>query len=317
VLARAPATFVGDNAAFERWLRKQCRVDDDDLAYKHEHMTESAFVFLRATYFRWASSIERICGDHNCANAPEALSIGDIHVENFGVWRDREGRLVWGVNDFDEAAFMPYVYDLVRLAASAMLAPDKTLSHDVIIGALLEGYEEGLNDPKPVVLERDYASLRPLVTCGENCCVKFWKEIDEAQIAEPPADAEHALTHNLPKRATKYRFIGRQRRGGGSLGKPRFALVATWRGGDLVREAKAAMPSAWAWAHDKRRPRSRSLKLARSASRAPDPFLAERQGYFLRRISPDNRKIEYKADVKPHMRAWRHSRRFQSKRIDR
>ena len=50
------------------------------------------------------------------------LAVGDMHVENFGTWRDAEGRLVWGVNDFDEAAKMPYTIDLVRLAASAMLA---------------------------------------------------------------------------------------------------------------------------------------------------------------------------------------------------
>ena len=50
------------------------------------------------------------------------LAVGDIHLENFGTWRDADGRLVWGVNDFDEAAQMPYVLDLVRLAASALLA---------------------------------------------------------------------------------------------------------------------------------------------------------------------------------------------------
>ena len=31
------------------------------------------------------------------------LSVGDLHVENFGTWRDSEGRLIWGINDFDEA----------------------------------------------------------------------------------------------------------------------------------------------------------------------------------------------------------------------
>ncbi len=50
------------------------------------------------------------------------LAVGDIHVENFGTWRDAEGRLVWGVNDFDDAARMPYAIDIVRLATSAVLA---------------------------------------------------------------------------------------------------------------------------------------------------------------------------------------------------
>ena len=50
------------------------------------------------------------------------LAVGDIHLENFGTWRDADGRLVWGVNDFDEAAEMPYVLDLIRLATSALVA---------------------------------------------------------------------------------------------------------------------------------------------------------------------------------------------------
>ena len=36
--------------------------------------------------------------------------------------RDAEGRLVWGVNDVDEAFELPYTQDLVRLATSAILA---------------------------------------------------------------------------------------------------------------------------------------------------------------------------------------------------
>ena len=56
------------------------------------------------------------------AAAPPVLAVGDLHVENFGTWRDSEGRLIWGVNDFDEASTIAYTNDLVRLAASAYLA---------------------------------------------------------------------------------------------------------------------------------------------------------------------------------------------------
>ena len=56
------------------------------------------------------------------ATGPEVLAVGYLHIENFGTWRDAEGRLVWGINDFDEACRMPYAIDLVRLAASAVIA---------------------------------------------------------------------------------------------------------------------------------------------------------------------------------------------------
>ena len=69
-------------------------------------MADGAFQFLRATYWRWARSIYRVCPD--LKERADVLAVGDVHVENFGTWRDAEGRLVWGMNDFDEAARMPY-----------------------------------------------------------------------------------------------------------------------------------------------------------------------------------------------------------------
>lgn len=55
------STFDHDNAAYERWLRRQCRVVEADLRAKHARMRHSAFDFLRATCFRWARTIERVC----------------------------------------------------------------------------------------------------------------------------------------------------------------------------------------------------------------------------------------------------------------
>src|SRR5260370_32652719 len=61
-----------------------------------------------------------VTGVQTCALpiSHEVLAVGDLHVENFGTWRDAEGRLTWGVNDFDEAYPLPYTIDLARLATS-------------------------------------------------------------------------------------------------------------------------------------------------------------------------------------------------------
>jgi uncharacterized protein (DUF2252 family) len=136
------------NTAFEAWLRTQCEVVEADLDYKHDRMTKSPFIFLRATFFRWAGRIEKICPD--LKDAPSALSVGDIHCENFGTWRDSEGRPVWGVNDFDEAAVIPYAFDLVRLAASVRLAPDVQIDNSHAAATLFEGYRKGLDKPRPI-----------------------------------------------------------------------------------------------------------------------------------------------------------------------
>ena len=114
-------SFVQDNADYETWLRAQCDVVREDLAAKHRLMKDSPFMFLRATYFRWARKIVTLCPE--LADAPSVLSIGDLHLENFGTWRDADGRFVWGVNDFDEGAVMPYVFDLCALRRASGLRP--------------------------------------------------------------------------------------------------------------------------------------------------------------------------------------------------
>ena len=49
------------------------------------------------------------------AKGPQLLAVGDLHVENFGTWRDAEARVVWGINDVDEAHVAAWPNDLVRL----------------------------------------------------------------------------------------------------------------------------------------------------------------------------------------------------------
>ena len=43
---------------------------------------------------------------------------GDQHLSNFGAWRNRHGDVVYGINDFDEAAIYDFQMDIWRLAVS-------------------------------------------------------------------------------------------------------------------------------------------------------------------------------------------------------
>jgi uncharacterized protein (DUF2252 family) len=79
---------------FEDWLAQRTRIDKKDLHFKHTQMKSDLFMFLRATYYRWAQIWLQVCPD--LAAAPKVLAVGDLHVENFGTWRDVEGRLIWG-----------------------------------------------------------------------------------------------------------------------------------------------------------------------------------------------------------------------------
>lgn len=290
-------SFRNDNKAYETWLHRQCDVVKSDLDYKHGLMRESAFVFLRATYFRWARKIGDWCPE--LMDAPRVLAVGDLHLENFGTWRDADGRLVWGVNDFDEAAVMPYALDLVRLATSMRLAPRPAVSARETAEALLEGYREGLDDPQAALLFEGQTWLRPYAEPGEGKPEKFWAEVRAYPTAKPPAAIAAALRASLPRDLARndIRFARILRKGGGSLGRPRYAAIAYWRGGQIVREAKALVPSAWSWAHGEgARARSNFMTLAAGRYRAPDPFLHVRNGYILRRVAADSRKIELGAE---------------------
>ena len=286
-------TFRDDDKEYEGWLRSQCDVVEDDLRYKHKLMKESPFVFLRATCFRWARRIGRICPE--LADAPAVLSVVDLHMENFGTWRDAEGRLVWGVNDFDEAAVAPYPFDLVRLAASARLVPDLRIEKPAIAAAILAGYRQGLEAPRPILLDEQETWMRPLVACSDRQRAKFWDEVHGYPDAVPPPAVADGLRGSLPADAVSLRFAS-CRKGGGSLGRPRYVAVAAWRGGHVVREAKALVPSAWDWAHGRAAVPSRFIDLAGGAYRTPDPFLRVEDRFIYRRIAADSRKVDYDGD---------------------
>jgi uncharacterized protein (DUF2252 family) len=131
---------------YERWLHKRIDVVEPDLELKHERMSSSLFAFLRATFYRWVPLWLEVCSD--LAKVPQVLDVGDLHVENFGTWRDTEGRLVWGVNDFDEVARMPYAVDLTRLVTSAIIAKQEnelTIEATVAARSVLEGYSKSLD----------------------------------------------------------------------------------------------------------------------------------------------------------------------------
>ena len=114
--------------------------------------------------------------------------------------------------------------------------------------------------------------------------VKRYPLINGNPDAKPPRDVTRLLNDSLPKGATNI-YYRRRVAGAGSLGRPRYVAIADWRGGRVVREAKAQVPSAWLWAHGATGG-SGLLELANGKYRAPDPFLTTRDKFVLRRLTP-------------------------------
>src|ERR1700690_3978033 len=235
---------------FEHWLGRHIHIVVQDLEIKHQQMASGVFPFFRATFYRWLEVWPEVCAE--LQRAPAILSVGDLHVENFGTWRDTDGRLIWGVNDFDEACVFPYTIDLVRLAASAILAAREehlAMKPKDSAAAILEGYAHALQDGgRPFVLEESHEWLRAIAESKLRDPVIFWQKLDRLPTVkgEIPESAREAIEHLLPATDMRYR-LARRRAGMGNLGRVRLVAIAEWRGGRVAREAKALLGSALHW----------------------------------------------------------------------
>lgn len=287
------------SATYERWLTQQLPVLRGDLDLKHRLMTADLFSFFRATFYRWAQLWPATCPE--AVAAPALLAVGDLHVENFGTWRDTDGRLVWGVNDFDEACLYPYTMDLVRLATSALLAAREehlTMKPKESAAAILEGYERGMEEGGlPFVLGERHEWLRAIAESKLRDPVLFWQKMDRNATVkgEIPESAREAIEHMLPEPGIPYR-LARRRAGLGSLGRIRLVAIAEWKGGRVAREAKALTASALQWLNPKHVP-SEILYAAilKRAVRCPDPYVQMRGHWIVRRLSPHCSRIELEA----------------------
>ena len=280
--------------AYEAWLRARIPLLETDLRLKHQRMAASPFAFLRATFYRWVQLWPRLCPE--LMTTPVLLSVGDLHVENFGTWRDLEGRLIWGTNDFDEVARMPYTIDLVRLAVSAQLAiRENHLSCDQVeaCDAILEGYRQSLKDGgAPYVLAEQHRWLRDLALSELRDPGLYWQKLDQLPTVRTglPAEVRAGLTRALPEPARDFRVVHRHA-GLGSLGRRRLMALTRWRGGYVAREAKELVASAWYWQKEC----AGAILYQRaidSAVRVPDPHVAQKGRWVIRRLAPDCGRIE-------------------------
>jgi uncharacterized protein (DUF2252 family) len=281
---------------YEAWLAKRIRLLPADLRRKHQAMAQDAFPFLRATFYRWMQLWPKVCPHE--ARAPRVLAVGDLHVENFGTWRDVEGRLVWGINDFDEVCELPYTLDLVRLAASAHIAIREArlqIAARDACDAILTGYKKSLEmGGVPYVLAEEHEWLRHMVTGILRDPAQFWEKLDSLPTlrGRVPKSARRAIERMLPEPGLDYR-IAHRIAGLGSLGRERYVAIAMCRGARLVREAKALAPSACVWAATgKISERIRYQEALDKSVRDIDPFVRLRGSWIVRRLAPDCSRVE-------------------------
>ncbi|MEU3463123.1 DUF2252 domain-containing protein [Streptomyces sp. NPDC006733] len=111
---------------------------------KFRKMAASAFAFYRGSAALFYSDLADggDAGPYENKRTGRVWIHGDLHAENFGTYMDANGRLVFNVNDFDEAYVGPFTWDLKRFAASvALIGYTKALGDDTITG-LVRTYAE-------------------------------------------------------------------------------------------------------------------------------------------------------------------------------
>ena len=280
---------------YESWMRGKLEVFEDDLALKTQILARDPFTFLRGTFYRWMQLFPDAC--EKAADAPVVYSVGDLHASNFGTWRDARDDLIWGINDFDDATFLPYTQDLIRLATSVELASETQrlkINLEEACDAILDGYHESLQKGgRPLAVGKEGDWLKKAYGRSELQKEKFWEKLNQCALMEreAPPEVQAMLEAALPALGLTYRILHRQA-GVGSLGRPRFTAIAGWQGGYAAVEAKALIPSAALWAQSKAQGKDVLYEevLAR-AVRRPDPILKAYEGWVVRGLAHDRRRI--------------------------
>jgi hypothetical protein len=282
-------------ADFEKWAARHVSLIRSDVDLKHANMAKSAFAFFRATFYRWAQWWPLVCPE--LSRATQVLAVGDLHIDNFGTWRDLEGRLIWGVNDFDEAWPAPYTVDLVRLLTSSYLAIEEehlSLTRKEACQALEEGYRASIaRGANPFVLAEHHRWLRLIALNKLRDPVVFWEKIKSCPRykGKLPVEVLKVIQESMPFRAKDFELKSRIA-GLGSLGHPRVLAVVTWHDAHIVREAKQLTPSAWTWAKHIKTDEVLSHKLVDTAIRIRDPHVHFTSHWLVRRLAPDCSHIE-------------------------
>ncbi|MGR8011106.1 DUF2252 domain-containing protein [Streptomyces hypolithicus] len=163
-------------AVFDTAFGELLAADPAAFRVKFRKMAASAFAFYRGTASLFYADLEREQhgGEYLDERTGRVWIHGDLHAENFGTYMDSQGRLIFNVNDFDEAYVGPFTWDLKRLVASiALIGYTKALSDEQIselvgtyagayrerIHALATGAKSGDSELPPFTLDTAEGSL--------------------------------------------------------------------------------------------------------------------------------------------------------------
>ena len=243
------ATAVNDEergerilAVFDAAFGELLAADPAAFEVKFRKMAGSAFAFYRGTACLFYSDLEdeKDSGPFLNEQTSRVWIHGDLHAENFGTYMNSHGRLIFNVNDFDEAYVGPFTWDLKRFAASIALI----------------GYAKALSDEKITGLVRTYASayrerIRALAKdAPEDEVPPFTLDTADGPLLGALRDARSLTRFGLLESMTEIReFERRFAPGGGSIeldAAERYKVLAAFDNYlETLPEASLARPDSY------------------------------------------------------------------------
>jgi len=302
--------------------------DPELLARKFERMRRSPFVFFRGSchlfYEDWPP-------DSKLDRAPLGWISGDLHLENFGVYKGDNRLVYFDLNDFDEAALAPCTWELARFATSLLLAAGEAglsaAQGRHLVEAYLVGYREALAEGKARWVEQAIAEgeIKALLDdASARARADFLDRRTERRsgMRRIRVDGEHALPASQPARSAVARLVmrfgrdcGSQRyfkvldvarriAGTGSLGRERYVVLVEGKGSpdqNLLIDLKLAIPAVPARHWRRIQPRwvsdaQRIVQVQKRAQAVSPAFLSaveiDGKPFVLRELQPREDRLD-------------------------
>lgn len=127
----------------------------EEAAIKFDKLADSLFSFFRGTALLFYRDM---AGDDTWM--PTVLTLGDVHPENFGVMPNVDNVPIFSVNDFDEAYYAPFTWDIKRGAVGFMIAAEtegelKRKHRTTVVRRFVKGYIDAMQRLAHEGTERD------------------------------------------------------------------------------------------------------------------------------------------------------------------
>ena len=158
-----------------------------------ERMSASPFAFYRGTAALQAADLAR--DPHSGILVP---SCGDAHVANFGFYASPQRTLVFDLNDFDEAAWAPWEWDVKRLVTSIVIGGQATSRDEAVVTdaalAAVQTYARAMEA---------HAQRSPLLRFFEHLDVRAFADAADKQTRSVLEEAIHDARKRTAERATR------------------------------------------------------------------------------------------------------------------